>query len=95
MLILLFFLLSIMTSGQNYCSRFFNNRVSKLLGRLSLYIYLLHIVARKVFYHYYPDATLKFAMMAIISMTAVLVIAVMFAEAAFNSIRSGKHDAGK
>ena len=78
--ILMFFLVSIVTSGRNYFSKYFDNKASKLLGQLSLYIYLLHVVARKIIYFYRPRIRMGRAYIAIGSLTAILVILVMGSE---------------
>ncbi|MDD6154132.1 MAG: acyltransferase family protein [Eubacteriales bacterium] len=78
--ILMFFLVSIVTSGQNYFSKYFDNKGAKLLGQLSLYIYLLHVVARKIIYFYRPKIRMGRAYIAIGLLTAVMVVLVMGAD---------------
>ena len=68
-----FFLISIVASKQNILSNRFDNKLCKTLGAWSMYIYLIHGVARKLIYKLYPNISLGKAYLSICSLTVVLV----------------------
>lgn len=89
---LFFFLVSIIASKQNILSERFDNRLCKKLGSLSLFIYLLHAVARKFIYVYYPDISFKYATLSIVSITVVLVLVVSYVDSKLKKANSMQLD---
>lgn len=75
-----FFLLVVVTSKQNICGQFFDNKYSKFLGRLSMYIYLLHIpVANQICFDH-PNWNFEKALLIIMTDTGIVTMMVMLFE---------------
>lgn len=75
--ILLFFWLSILFSKQNVGAKLFDNKISKILGEASLYLYFLHITAKNLIGIYIQPSSIREALVYMVFISGVLV-AVMF-----------------
>lgn len=79
-IIVAFFLVSIIASKQNIASDLFDCRLSRILGKISMHVYFLHVLARSIVYSIRKDLPLFTSIICIVALTAVLVAVVMLLE---------------